>query len=365
MRIAVMAAGAVGGYFGGRVAAAGHDVAFIARGAHGDAIRRNGLRIESALGDLHLMDVKVTDDPKQIGTVDVVLFAVKLWDTETAGEQARALVGSNTRVITFQNGVDSVERLAPILGDDATIGGATYIVAKIARPGVIIHTGVNAKVLCGHLDQRPDALLSGYVEKIKATNIDIKLTDHMLLDLWKKFVLLSGTSGMTASTRQPLGVIRDDDDMRAFFCKLMHDTMAVGRAAGVRFPPDFQTELDHSVATFPPIGTQITTPMSKGRDVVQRRPYQPLQIPVHARRVADYPLNLFFTLRPAPLSRPPLLVQVLLHSDERLHDSLNALLEFGSGQILVQDFHFFVFADRRSLDRRNLNQLGSQCCSQV
>src|SRR6516225_4378052 len=141
-----MAAGAVGGYFGGRMAAAGHDVAFIARGAQGDAIRRNGLRIESALGDLHLKDVKVTDDPKQVGTVDVVLFAVKLWDTEAAGEQTRALVRSKTRVITLQNGVDSVERLAPILGDDATIAGATYIVAKIA------------KVLCGHLDQRPDAL---------------------------------------------------------------------------------------------------------------------------------------------------------------------------------------------------------------
>ena len=117
---------------------------------------------------------------------------------------------------------------------------------------MIIHTGVNAKVLCGHLDQRPDALLGGYVEQIKAADIDIQLTDHMLLDLWKKFVLLSGTSGMTASTRQSLGVICDDDDMRAFFYKLMHDTMAVGRAAGVRFPPDFQTELDHSVATFPP-----------------------------------------------------------------------------------------------------------------
>ena len=120
----------------------------------------------------------------------MVLFAVKLWDTETAGEQARALVGSNTRVITFQNGVDSVERLAPILGDDATIGGATYIVAKIARPGVIIQTGVNAKVLCGRLDQRPDALRGGYVEQIKAAKIDIQLTDYMLLDLWKKFVLL-------------------------------------------------------------------------------------------------------------------------------------------------------------------------------
>jgi 2-dehydropantoate 2-reductase len=253
MRIAVMAAGAVGGYFGGRMAAAGHDVAFIARGAHRDAIRRDGLKIESTLGDIHLKDVNVTDDPKQVGTVDVVLFAVKLWDTETAGEQTRPLVGSNTRLITLQNGVDSVERLAPILGDDATIGGATYIVTTIARPGVIRHTGVMAKVHCGRLDRRPDAVLLSYVEQIKAANIDITLTDHILLDIWKKFVLLSGTSGITASTRQPLGVIGDDKDMRAFFYKLMQETIAVGRAAGVEFSPDFPAELDRSVAAFPPM----------------------------------------------------------------------------------------------------------------
>ena len=133
MRLAVMAAGAVGGYYGGRMAAAGHDVAFIARGAHCDAVRRDGLKIESALGDLHL-NVNVTDDPKQVGPVDLVLFAVKLSDTETAGEQTRALVGLDTRVITLQNGVDSVERLAPILGDNAAIAGATYVVTNIARP---------------------------------------------------------------------------------------------------------------------------------------------------------------------------------------------------------------------------------------
>src|ERR1700732_3861470 len=105
MRIAVMAAGAVGGYFGARMAAAGHDVAFIARGAHRDAIRRDGLKIESTLGDLHVKDVNVTDDPKQVGPVDVVLFAVKLWDTETAGEQARPLVGAGTRAHKRENGV--------------------------------------------------------------------------------------------------------------------------------------------------------------------------------------------------------------------------------------------------------------------
>ena len=252
MRIAVMAAGAVGGYFGGRLAAAGHDVTFIARGAHRDAIRRDGLKIESALGDLHLKDIDVTDDPTRVGPADVVLFAVKLWDTETAGEQARPLVGSNTRVITLQNGVDSVERLAPILGADATIGGATYVVTTIARPGVIRHTGTFAKVHCGRLDGRPDAVLAGYVAQMKAADIDITLTDHMRVDLWKKFVLLSGTSGITASTRQPMGIIRDDQDMRALFYRLMHETMAVGRAAGVAFPPDFPAEVDRLVAGFAP-----------------------------------------------------------------------------------------------------------------
>jgi 2-dehydropantoate 2-reductase len=239
MRIAVMAAGAVGGYFGGRLAAADHDVAFIARGAHLDAIRRDGLRIESRAGDLHLKDVNVTDDPKQIGSVDVVLFAVKLWDTEAAGEQTRPLVGSHTRVITLQNGVDSVERLAPILGDDAVIGGATYVVSTIAGPGVIRHTGAVARVRCGRLDRRPDAVLAGYVEQMRAAGIDITLSDDMLLDIWKKFVLLSGTSSATASTRQPIGVIRDDQDMRGFLYRLMQETMATGRAEGVAFPPDF------------------------------------------------------------------------------------------------------------------------------
>jgi 2-dehydropantoate 2-reductase len=252
MRVAVMAAGAVGGYFGARLAAAGHDVAFIARGAHRDAIRRDGLRIESALGDLHLNDINVTDDPQQVGPVDLVLFAVKLWDTETAGEQTRPLLGAHTRVITLQNGVDSVERLAPILGDEHTIGGATYVVTNIAKPGVIRHTGSIARVRCGRLDRRPDAILAGYVEQMKRASIDITLAEGMLLDLWKKFVLLSGTSSITASTRQPLGVIRDDDDMRAFLFKLMHETLAVGRAAGIVFPQGFPAELENAVTGFSP-----------------------------------------------------------------------------------------------------------------
>src|SRR5271167_3524825 len=131
MRIAAMAAGAVGGYFAARLAAAGHDVFFIARGAHRDAIAKNGLTVESALGDLHLLKPNVTDDPARVGPVDIVLFAIKLCDTEKAAEQARPLVGENTRVITLQNGVDSVERITPILGIEQTIGGLASMSASI------------------------------------------------------------------------------------------------------------------------------------------------------------------------------------------------------------------------------------------
>src|SRR6478609_9853871 len=140
MRIAAMAAGALGGYFGARLAAAGHDVFFIARGTHRDAIAKNGLKIESVHGDLHIPKPNVTDNPAEVGPVDIVLFAVKLWDTETAAEAARPLLGPDTRLITLQNGVDSVERIAPILGADRTVGGAAYIATVIAAPGVIKHT---------------------------------------------------------------------------------------------------------------------------------------------------------------------------------------------------------------------------------
>jgi 2-dehydropantoate 2-reductase len=126
------------------------------------------------------------------------------------------------------------------------------VVTTIARPGVIRHTGTLARIHCGRLDGRADAVLGRYVDEIKHAGIDIVSTDRMQIELWKKFVLLSGTSGITASTRQPLGAIRDDADMRAFFYKLMRETMAVGRAAGVELPADFPDELDRAVASFPP-----------------------------------------------------------------------------------------------------------------
>ncbi|HEY4774799.1 MAG TPA: 2-dehydropantoate 2-reductase [Xanthobacteraceae bacterium] len=252
MRVAVMAAGAVGGYFGARLAAAGHDVTFFARGAHLDAIRRNGLRVESGLGDIHLNEVKATDDPASVAPVDVVLFAVKLWDTERAAEPLKPLVRPHTRVITLQNGIDSVERLTAILGADAVVGGTTYLVTMIAAPGLIRHTGPYAVIRCGRVDGRADPTLAGYVKDMRAAGIDITLSDEMQLELWKKFVLLAGTSGITASTRQTMGVIRADPDMRALLFKLTGEATAVAKAAGIAFAPDFAREIARAIEVFPP-----------------------------------------------------------------------------------------------------------------
>jgi 2-dehydropantoate 2-reductase len=247
-----MAAGAVGGYYGARLQAAGHDVTFFARGAHLAALRQNGLKLESTLGDLHLPKVQATDDASGLAPMDLVLFAVKLWDTERAAEQLRPLVAAQTRVITLQNGIDSVDRLAPILGDDAVIGGSTHVVTVIAAPGVIRQTSPFARVRCGRLDRRRDDVLAGYVQKMQEAGIDATLSDDMRLDLWKKFVLLSGTSSITSSTRSPLGPIREDPDLCAFFFRLMGEALAVGRKAGVPFEPGFEDELKRTVQAFPP-----------------------------------------------------------------------------------------------------------------
>lgn len=239
MRIAAMAAGAVGGYFGARLAAAGHDVFFIARGAHRDAIAKNGLKIESVHGDLHLPKPNVTDDPAKVGPVDIVLFAVKLWDTETAGASARVLLGPDSRLITFQNGVDSVERLAAILGADRVIGGAAYIATVIASPGVIRHTSSFATIRFGRADKKADAKLDAFVDAGKAAKLDIGLSDDINRELWQKFIFLTAMAGSTASLRSSIGPIVADPELRGFFRALMEEAFAVGKAKSVALDPAY------------------------------------------------------------------------------------------------------------------------------
>ena len=242
MRIAAMAAGAVGGYFGARMAAAGHDVHFIARGAHRDAIAKNGLKIESVHGDLHLPKVNVTGDPASVGTVDIVLFAVKLWDTETAAAQAKPLIGPNTRVITFQNGVDSVERIGAAIGADKAVCGIAYIATVIASPGVIKHTSSFASMRFGHADKHDDPVLDALAEAGKAARLDIALSPDIEVERWQKFIFLTAMAGATAALRSPIGPIVADPELRGFFRKLMAEAYAVGRARGVAIPAAYVDE---------------------------------------------------------------------------------------------------------------------------
>ncbi|HET9904948.1 MAG TPA: 2-dehydropantoate 2-reductase [Xanthobacteraceae bacterium] len=242
MRIAAMAAGGVGGYFGARLAAAGHEVAFLARGAHLKAIRERGLTVESRLGDLHIPKPIATDDPAAVGPVDIVLFAVKLWDTEHAGKMARPLIGKETRLITLQNGIDAPEQLAAILGPEHVIAGCAYVATVIGEPGVIQQTSQFARIRCGRLDNAADAKLSAFVDAAQKAGIDIAIAEDMQVERWRKFIFLVTMSAATASTRLPIGPIVADDDTRSFFLGLMQEVIAVGRATGVKLPETLTEE---------------------------------------------------------------------------------------------------------------------------
>jgi len=252
MRIAIMAAGAVGAYFGARFAAAGHDVVFFARGAHRSAIKTNGLKIESTLGDLHLRDVQLPEDPARVGPVDVVLFAVKMWDLEQAARTLSPMIGPATRVITLQNGVDALEQLETILSHGVAVAGVTQIATVIDAPGIIKHTSPFAFIRCGHADNHSDPTLDAFVAAGQQANIDIALSDNIVRDVWAKFTILSAIAGTTAATRKTAGLLLADPDTRALFHNIMKEIVAVGRARGVQLPADFADQrLAYAQETLP------------------------------------------------------------------------------------------------------------------
>ena len=239
MRIAVMGAGGVGGYFGARLAHAGHDVAFVARGRHLLAMKERGLSVTSALGDLRLARPVVTDDPATLGWFDVVLFAVKLWDTESAAAAIKPLLAAGGVVIPFQNGVESIERIGAIVGEAQVMGGVAYIAAKIAEPGVIAHTGTMARLRFGAVVSAQQPAAEALLDACRGAAIDAEIVADIRQALWMKFVFLSALSGMTAATRQPIGAIRADPDMRGTFEAAMREAWSVGRARGIALPDDF------------------------------------------------------------------------------------------------------------------------------
>ena len=242
MKIAVMGAGGVGGYFGAKLALSGEDVTFIARGAHGAAISGKGLKVFSGNGDMLVHPAKAASDPADIGPVDVVMFCVKLWDTETAAEACRPLVGPDTAVISFQNGVDAEDRIASILGEAHAVGGAAGIAAIIEEPGVIRHTGSMAWLKYGELDGRDSPRIEAFHEACAKSAFESSVSPDITADIWRKFAFLAPMAGATAATRSPIGPILADDETRRLLADLIAETVAVGRAKGARLEDDLESK---------------------------------------------------------------------------------------------------------------------------
>ncbi len=251
MRIAVVGAGGVGGYFGGRLAAAGADVTFLARGAHLDAMRARGLRIDSPKGNLHLPHVPATDDPAEIGPVDIVFFTVKLYDTDAAARTLPPLVGPDTAVIPFQNGVDAVDIVRRAVGPTHTAGGTAYVSAVISEPGFIRHTAMD-HLIFGELDGRRSPRLERLVDACVPAGFQSTLSEQIEVDIWTKFVRLSVFSGMTAVTRCAIGAIVQDDELLELLKRAVAEATAVARAKGVPVPDDAPDRVEKTYKALPP-----------------------------------------------------------------------------------------------------------------
>lgn len=238
MRIGIMGSGGLGGYFGARLALGGADVHFIARGKHLEAMRADGLRVEGP-EPMHVVRVNATDDPGQVGAVDLVMFCVKLWDTEAALEQIRPMVAPRTTVVSFQNGVLKDDYLRAAFDAAQIMGGVGYVATTIDRPGVIRQTGPMQRLIFGEFDGASSARGDAFLAACRAGGINAELSPHILREIWQKYVFLVGLSGTTTTMRRTIGPIRANAQTRAFLHDVMREVVAVGRGLGVDLPADY------------------------------------------------------------------------------------------------------------------------------
>ncbi len=245
MRFVIFGAGGVGGYFGARLAAAGNDVAFIARGAHREAMTRRGLTVRSALGDLHIAEPAVFADPAEAGPCDYVLLCVKMQDLAPLAESLRPLIAQDTAhhtaVVPLQNGVEAEDMLCEALGLRFVMGGVAYIFAHIAEPGVIQHVGEIARLAFGELDGQKTARQEALLSACTAAGIGADATDRIDDRIWRKFALLAPLAGATCLGRCPVGGVRDDPGLSAKLGAMVGEVVALGRARGVTLPQDLET----------------------------------------------------------------------------------------------------------------------------
>ncbi len=237
MRIAVMGSGGVGGYFGGRLAHAGEDVTFIARGAHLEAIQQSGLQVKSVAGNFHVRP-KATHNPSTVGPADLVLFCVKAFDTEAAGSQIRPIVGPQTTVLCLLNGVDNEDKLATILGEEHVLTGVVHILSTISAPGVISQTAGPRTLKFGERDGRFTGRAERILGVLKGAGIQAELSTQIEVDLWEKFLFICAQGGVTALARLAVGEILACLETALFYRAVMEEVAAVGRAKGVGLPAD-------------------------------------------------------------------------------------------------------------------------------
>jgi 2-dehydropantoate 2-reductase len=240
VKIAVVGTGSLGAYFGGRLARGGEDVSFLARGRTLAALQATGLRVQSILGDFALgpEEIRVTDDPAVVGPVDIVLFTVKSFDTEAAAPSLHPMLGPNTAVISLQNGIHNEERIAAEIGAGHVAGGAAFIFAGVVEPGLVRHTGGAARITFGELDGRRTPRLEAFLAACRRAGIESELTDDIRAALWTKFTFICAQAGLTATTRQSIGVIRDSPRAWDLFRRVVGEVVAVAREEGVRLPDD-------------------------------------------------------------------------------------------------------------------------------
>lgn len=251
MKIAVIGSGGVGGFYGLKLVQAGHDVTFVARGAHLKAMQETGLHIENDLGNNASVRVKVTNDVLSIDRPDVILIAVKMWDLQDMAHTLKKIAGPNTAVLSLQNGVIKDYILKDVFGPDAVMGGVGYVATTIGRPGVIAQTGGLQRIKIGEYDGRKSERAEELVRSFAATGVEATLSDNIEKVLWEKYVFLVGLSSMTSLTHLTIGPIRETEGSRSVLHSVVAEGVAVGRAHGVALPENYADQVMNLVDDLP------------------------------------------------------------------------------------------------------------------
>ena len=305
MKIAVMGTGGVGGYFGARLAAVGNDVTFIARGRHLDAIRANGLRLDSVIGALTLQPAKVVASAAEIGSADAIVFAVKLGDTEPAAESLKPLVAKGASVFTFQNGVDSFDRLSKVLGAKAIVPGVARVAAHISEPGVVKEAGRFATLEIGEADGSKSQRTQAFHDMVKAAGVDVHLGDNINRALWLKFAMLAPCSGLTSLVRGPIGPVRRTPESRALLFDAVREVVALGTHLKMGLEPGDADTVIKQIEKLPD-----TMMSSMSHDLVAGKPIEIFGLSGTAARLGRehgvaMPVHTFITAVLAPFAKGP------------------------------------------------------------